>query len=59
MRVCCLWRTGQCPVHQARAQANMPLSGILWERSAIIHRSNMSGEPTEQWSLRVNDRLQK
>jgi hypothetical protein len=64
LRVCCLWRTGQCPVHQARTQTNQPLSGIQWACSAIIHRTvqcalDMSGEPPEQRLLRVNGRLQK
>jgi hypothetical protein len=52
------------PVHQARAQANMPLSGFYQARSAIIHRTvrrapDMSAELAEQRSLRVNGRLQK
>jgi hypothetical protein len=43
---------------------NQPLSGIHQARSAIIHRNvrcapDMSGEPSEQRSLRVNGRLQK
>jgi hypothetical protein len=32
------WRTGHCPVHQARTQMNQPLSGIRWACSAIIHQ---------------------
>jgi hypothetical protein len=64
LRVCCLWRTGQCPTHQAHAQANRPLSGFCRAWSAIIHRTvrcapDMSGEPAEQRSPRVNGRLQK
>jgi hypothetical protein len=62
--VCCQWRTGQCPVHHAHAQANMPLSGISKPRSAIIHwivrcAPDMSGEPTEQLLTGANCRLQK
>jgi hypothetical protein len=53
MRVCCLWRTGQCPVHQAELHSNSSLSGISQECSAIIHQTvrcapNMSSEPVEQ-----------
>jgi hypothetical protein len=59
LRVCCLWRTGQCTVHQAHDQANRPLSGFFWARSAIIHWTircapDMSGEPAEQRSLSIN-----
>jgi hypothetical protein len=58
------WCIGQSPMHQARDQANQPLSGILWARSAINHRTvrcapDMSGEPAEQRSLCVKHRLQK
>ena len=57
-----IWRIGQCPVctgqclvHQARAQSNQPLSGIPGTPSAIIHRTvrcatGLSGEPAEQRS---------
>jgi hypothetical protein len=62
--VCCLWRTGQCPVPQALAQANQPLSGIHPTRSAIIHRTVRCAPdcPVSQrsnGSLRANGRLQK
>jgi hypothetical protein len=51
-------------VHQAQAQMNQPLLGIRQARSTIIHQTvrcapDMSGEPVEQWLLRVNGRLQK
>jgi hypothetical protein len=64
LRVCCQWRTGQCPVHQAEFHSNNSLSGFFWTCSAIIHRTvrcapDMSGEPTEQWLPGANGRLQK
>jgi hypothetical protein len=53
--------TGQCSVPQGRATLNSPASDF---RSAIIHRTcpvhtGLSGEPTEQWLLRANRRLQR
>jgi hypothetical protein len=41
-------------VHQARAESNQPLSGILGAASAIIQRTvrcaiRLSGVPVEQW----------
>jgi hypothetical protein len=56
LKVCCQWRTGQCPVHQAEQHSNNSLSGISKPRSAIIHRivrcaPDMYGEPTENGSL--------
>jgi hypothetical protein len=47
------WRTGHCPVHQARTLSNQPLSGFQQARSSIIHRTvrcgtGLSGEPAEQ-----------
>jgi hypothetical protein len=48
MRVWCLWRTGHCPVHQASERTNMPLSGILWAPSAIIHRTIRCAPPGQR-----------
>jgi hypothetical protein len=58
------WRTRQCPVHQVEHQANMPLSGFLRARSALIHRTvrcapDISSEPIEQRQPGINGRLQK
>jgi hypothetical protein len=72
MRVCWLWRTGQCPVHQAEQAANQPLSGIHRARSAIIHRTVrwVSGATANwrnghlqkqivNWTVRVRVRAEK
>jgi hypothetical protein len=47
------WRTGHCPVCQAKRPANRPLSGFCRARSTIIHRTvrcatGLSGQPAEQ-----------